>query len=105
MTEFVSEPIAPRGRRFDVAAMGRGEPGLPAAFTWRGQSMEIAETLKAWKQSQAEGGRPGGERYLRRHCYQLKMADGTIWTVYFTRQPSTQPAARRRWFLYTIDSC
>lgn len=102
MEEFVSEPIEPRAGSFDPAAMVRGLPGLPDAFTWRGQTMAIAEELEAWKQSAPEGGRAEGERYLRRHYYRLRMADESVWTVYFLRQAARGCGARRRWVLYSV---
>ena len=102
MSDFISEPITPWPGTFDARAMGRGEPGLPRRFDWRGQSYEIVEVLKAWKDSSREGGRAGGELYLRRHYYELKMADGSIWTVYFVRQPPAGGSARQRWFLYSM---
>ena len=105
MSVFFSEPLAPAGGHFDTAAMARGEPGLPSVFSWRSRNCTIARVIQRWKQSECEGGRPGGERYLRRHYYRLEMTDGSVWTVYFTRQPTTSSrrAAANRWFLYTID--
>ena len=50
-----------------------------------------------------EGGKPGGEIYLRRHYYRLAMSDGRVWTVYFTRQTPKSGSAKARWFLYTMD--
>lgn len=102
MPELISEPITPEAGTFDTSAMGRGEPGLPTAFTWRGRSAKVAEVLRVWKQSSREGGRAGGELYLRRHYYELRMADGAVWTVYFLRQPPRSGNARARWFLYTV---
>ncbi len=109
MEEFLSEPIAPLGG-FDTAAMARGLPGLPAAFLWREQECRIAATLGTWKQAAPEGGRPGGELYLRRHYFRLRMSDNSIWTVYFTRQPprggrrkAGRPGSAPRWFLYSRE--
>ncbi len=104
MTEFVSDPITPHPRRFDTAAMGRGEPGLPEGFTWHGVTYRVTERLDAWKHSQREGGGAQGELYLRRHYYRLRMSDGSIWTVYFTRRPASTGPVGARWFLYTIDT-
>ena len=103
MTELVSEPIAPRAGTFNVTPMGRGEPGLPAGFEWRGESFDVVEQLGVWKESSREGGHAQGELYLRRHYYKLRMSNGTIWTVYFLRQPSSTSRAKSRWFLYTVD--
>ena len=100
--EFVSEAVTPLGGAFDTAAMARGEPGLPAGFAWRGREARIVACLERWKESRPEGGRAGGELYLRRHCYRLKMDDGAVWVVYFTRQPQRSGTSRQRWFLLTV---
>lgn len=84
--------------------MSRGEPGLPAEFTWRDQTVQVELLLEAWKQTSPEGGRAGAEVYLRRHYYKLRMSDGSSWTVYFVRQTPRSGAARQRWYLYTISS-
>jgi len=100
MDEFVSEPITPHRGTFDIAAMGRGLPGLPAGFDWHGEPFDITEVVESWKQSAPEGGRPGGERYLRRHYYRLRMSDASIWTVYFIRHTPRSGSPRLRWFLH-----
>lgn len=100
MPEFISEPLKPIPGTARTAAMATGAPGLPAGFTWRGQILTITAVLAEWKQSSPEGGRAGNEVYLRRHCYRLRMSDGAIWEVYFTRQTLRGGSPRRRWFLY-----
>ncbi len=102
MSEFVSESISPIAGTSDTLAMARGEPGLPSGFTWRGVAYTVERTMSAWKLSTREGG--VGELYLRRHYYKLRMIDGAMWTVYFTRQTPRSGPPRRRWFLYTIDT-
>ena len=104
MDEFISEPLTPLPGGFDTSSMARGEPGLPAGFTWHGERFDIVQRLEAWKQSSPEGGRRGAEVYLRRHYYQLLMSDGWVWTVYFTRQARAGGSPRRRWFLYARKS-
>jgi hypothetical protein len=101
MEEFVSEPITPHAGTFDAAAMATGVPGLPTGFAWRGESFTVVERLESWKFSAREGGRAGGELYLRRHCFRLRMSDGAIWTVYFVRQAPRGGSAKVRWFLQT----
>ena len=102
MAELISEPITPHTGTFDTTSMGRGEPGLPTGFTWRGKSAEVLERISAWKESSREGG-GAGDLYLRRHCYSLRMSDGSIWTVYFVRQTPRSGNPKNRWFLYTIE--
>jgi len=103
MPELISEPITPLAGTFDASAMGRGEPGLPAGFTWRGETARIVAVLEAWKQSSRESGRAGGQLYLRRHCYRLRMSDDAVWTVYFVRQTPRSGSPKQRWFLYTLE--
>ena len=103
MSDFVSEPIVPLPGTFSTGPMGRGEPGVPQGFVWRGRAHEVRERLQSWKESGREGGRAGGELYLRRHCHRLLMHDGLVWTVYFIRQPMRGGNPKSRWFLYCID--
>jgi hypothetical protein len=100
--QFISEPLTPTANTFDVKAMARGEPGLPASFTWRKQLYEVADVLEQWTTSTPEGGR--GEMYLRRHWYKLVTRDGTTMTIYCERQPKPGKSARRRWWVYTLEA-
>lgn len=94
--QFVSEPIAPVGDGFESAAMTHGEPGLPAAFRWRDETLDVRAVLKAWRSTKDDR----GDTYLKRHWYEVETADGRRVTIYFDRQ------ARRgahRWWLYTLE--
>lgn len=102
--DLISEPLTPHTGTFDTSSMGRGVPGLPAGFDWRGESFQIVETIATWKHSSAEGARAGGETYLRRHYFRLRMSDASVWTVYFVRQPPRSGNAKNRWFLYTMEA-
>jgi len=101
--EFVSEPIAPTGGAFDCAAMARGEPGLPGGFVWRGAVHRIVALAQRWKETSAEGAHAGGQIYLRRHYFKLRMDNGQTWTVYFLRQTPKSGPATVRWFLYLVE--
>lgn len=103
VADLISEPITGQAETFDADRMGQGEPGLPAAFVWRDEQFAVVERLSSWKHSQREGGKPRGERYLRRHYYKLRMNDDSIWTVYFIRQTPGSGNPKVRWFLYTIE--
>jgi len=104
MPELISEPITPHPGTADTSPMGRGEPGLPSRFVWRGNSYDVLQKLEAWKESSREGARTGGQLYLRRHCFRLRMNDGTTWTIYCTRQAPRSGNPKKRWFLYTIET-
>ena len=93
MARLVSEEIRPLPGRFETADMARGEPGLPAGFTWRGAEYRIAERLSTGKTT----GLDRGEVYVRRHTCRLRMDDGSTWEVYVTRQ-------RPRWYLKTVEN-
>jgi hypothetical protein len=101
MKRMVSEPILPEAGTFDAGAMAGGTPGLPTSFRWRGVERRIDECESAWKSLRPEP--TGGELYLRRHYYALRMDDGTRWVVYCLRQPSSMGGGRQRWFLFTVE--
>ncbi len=100
MAELISEPIAARAGTADARRMGRGEPGLPTGFTWRGVNYDAVDVMSTWKHSSREGSSAQGQLYLRRHYYQLRMSDGRLWTIYFTRQSARSGNPKLRWFLY-----
>lgn len=101
--EFISEELIPVAGAGDAAAMARGEPGLPARFTWRGGDYAVAGVLKTWKTSSREGGRADGELYLRRHWYQIVTAAGDVMNIYCERQARNPKRPKARWWIYTIE--
>ena len=102
MARFVSEAVEPIPGAFEVGDMKRGEPGLPRGFVWRGRECRIVERLSGGKRTELDR----GEAYVRRHTFRLAMDDGTVWNVYFLRQPKkgARGAGRsRRWYLLSIE--
>jgi hypothetical protein len=64
--------------------MARGEPGLPQKFRWRQKEFMVAEVLEQWKDhGNCRNG--SGERYVRKHGYRIRTADGTVMILYFQR--------------------
>jgi hypothetical protein len=100
--ELVSERIMPQSGSFDAADMGRGLPGVPHAFTWRGRSFQLDTVLAKWKESGPERGRLGGERYLRRHYFHLRTTCGHEMVLYCERHVRPGAPAKARWWLYTV---
>ncbi|MGB8267957.1 MAG: DUF6504 family protein [Candidatus Velthaea sp.] len=94
--QFVSEPIVAEADAFDPRAISAGEPALPPAFVWRERSLRVAAVRKTWRSLKEDR----GEMYLKRHYFELELADGAVAVVYFQRQAKRGAA---RWFLYTID--
>ncbi len=101
--EFISEPIKTDAGTFDAAAMARGQPGLPAGFSWRGRHYVVRQLLASWKQSEAEGHRPGGERYYRKHFFRVRTDTGETMLLYAVRHLKPGEPPKRRWWLYTIE--
>jgi len=100
--EFISESITPVAGSFKTAAMTQGEPALPSGFVWREQQYTVAEVLKAWKETgPCRSG--GGEQYLRKHWYKVRIGDGLHMTIYFERQARSKSRSKARWWLYTIE--
>jgi len=102
---FISEPIRPEKGSFSPDQMSRGLASLPHAFTWRGRRYEIVECLEHLKQSAPEGGRPDGERYLRRQQFTVKLSTGQMAVIYCQRQArpgAGRAATKQRWHLFTL---
>ncbi len=99
--QFVCEPLTPAPGSFDRTGMARGEPGLPARFTWRDKEHVVEDVLEVWKTSTAERG--GGEVYLRRHWWKLCTHRGQTMTIYCDRQKKGRNN-KSRWWVYTIEN-
>lgn len=98
---FICEPITPVAGTFDPGAMARGEPGLPQAFTWRGERYAVARVRETWRSVEVERG--GVEKYLRKHWYRLETTEGQVMTLYFNRQPLRgRRPTQGRWTLYSM---
>ena len=96
--EFISERLQPAGSDFALPA-AIGEPALPLRFVWRRKTYEIAAVLRRWKEYDADRTHGSAERYLRRHWFDLRLTDGSRWTIYFLRQPASRRSAKARWWL------
>jgi phosphoribosylglycinamide formyltransferase-1 len=97
---FVSEPIHPAGSSYDTRRMASGEPGLPSAFEWRGRQVLVAGVLRTWKDT-GPCRHGSGERYVRRHWYEVQTGSDGVMTLYFERQPPRKRGAAR-WWLFSV---
>ena len=100
MTEprAVLEPIVPEPGTFSSQTMSRGEPGVPARFTWRGTTYVVVEVLD----SRRELGRcyaGANETYVRRHVSRVRVESGEVMTLSAARGSSRGP---NRWMLRNI---
>ena len=100
-SRFVCEAIEPVGGSMDTAAMARGEPGLPARFVWRGDEYLVEAVLEQWKEAgDCKSG--AAERYVRKHWFRVRTADGQEMKLYFERQPRSARQRKSRWWLHTL---
>lgn len=100
--EFISDCITPDAGTADIAAMGRGEPGLPAGFTWRQKHYSIERLLETWKTNNDGQGGGDANKYLRRHWFRVQTTSGETMTLYCLRQAPAGQKKHRRWWLYSM---
>ncbi len=99
--QFISERILPVPGTASTAGMSRGEPGLPAEFTWRDRRYRVLDILQAWKTSgPCRSG--ADEVYLRRHWYRIRTDPAAVMTLYFQRQAGQPRRPKARWWIYSI---
>jgi phosphoribosylglycinamide formyltransferase-1 len=82
--------------------MASGEPGLPREFAWRGRAIVVASVIRTWRAS-GPCRHGSGERYVRKHWYEIATPAGEIMKIYFERQPRRGQIASR-WRLYSVQA-
>ena len=98
--EFVSTEIQPLAATFDAARMSTGEPGLPRQFRWRSETVQIARVVRSWRETgPCHHGR--GERYVRKHWFEVLTDSGETMKIYFERQARSRKN-KSRWWLFTV---
>lgn len=98
---FICEALRPVTQTADAARMAVGEPGLPRLFAWRGETLEVAQVLRVWKDT-GPCRHGSNEAYVRRHWFQVHTTRRQLATLYFERQPRSRRDAPR-WWLYTLQ--
>ena len=97
---FVSEEMKPLPGDFEFQRAAPGEPALPRRFRWRGEILEVAGVERQWK-STSPCTHGSGERYVRRHWYDIATADGRRLRIYFERTARSPRQAKRRWWIFS----
>ncbi|MFZ7127184.1 MAG: DUF6504 family protein [Desulfobacterales bacterium] len=99
--QFISEMISPVADTIDMSRAAPGAPGLPAVFTWRDRRLVIVAVLRQWRET-GPCRHGSGERYVRRHWYEVQTESGAWLKIYFERQ--TRPGSSRfqRWWLHSM---
>lgn len=96
---LVSQPIRPVDPGDALIAWTVGEPLLPKAFLWQQATIRLEQCLEKWKESAAA---EGGERYVRKHWYRVRLADGRVAKLYCLRRPDHRRKAALRWRLFSL---
>lgn len=99
--EFVSEAIQPVFETIHTAPLSTGGPGLPQEFRWGQQTIRIASVLRTWRDT-GPCRHGSGERYVRKHWFEVLTDEGDTMKIYFERQ-SRSSGNKNRWWLFTID--
>jgi len=101
MADFYSEEIEVK---FDREPLVEKKPGVPSAFTWRGQEYEIVELVKEWHdygprgKSKAIYEKERGSYWVKsaekrgswgvgRDYYRVRTQTGEVFDLYYDRAP------------------
>jgi hypothetical protein len=99
-SRFVCERLYPQSGSFDASGMAAGAPGVPREFGWRERRLIVSKVLRSWRETgPCRNG--SGERYVRKHWFELWTEDGELVRVYFDRQARARDAAAR-WWLHSL---
>jgi hypothetical protein len=103
MDAFVSEPIEAIGDAIDTANMTTGAPGIPMKFKWRRKIHKVGAVLRHWREtSRCKHG--SQEAYVRKHWVEVETAEGLRMKLYFERQARRGANAKKRWWIYSVES-
>lgn len=97
--EFLGESLVPDTTTADTRRMARGEPGLPTIFGWHDETVEIVCVHDAWHDT-GPCRHGSGEKYVRRHWFDVETARHGRLKIYFERQARGGKSAPR-WWVYS----
>jgi hypothetical protein len=100
-SQFVSAAIKPVIGTINLTLMGIGEPGLPQEFQWGSHTIRIVRVLRTWHET-GPCRHGSGERYIRKHWFEVVTDAGDTMRIYFERQAKSRQI-KSRWWLFTID--
>ena len=81
--------------------MGIGEPGLPRQFRWGRKTIGIVKVLRTWRET-GPCRHGSGERYARKHWFEVVTDTGDTMRIYFERQ-ARSGQIKNRWRLFTVE--
>lgn len=98
--QLISEAIRPVPGSFDAGFMSRGVPGVPREFFWRKQKYVVTQVMSTWRTT-GPCRHGSGERYVRRHWFEIRTLSGEVMTLYFDKGTSGK-RKEMGWFLYAL---
>ena len=99
--QFISAPLRPDPKTFDVNRMAAGEPGLPSVVYWNEQTIRIVRVVRTWRET-GKCDHGSTDMYVRKHWYKVVTDAGQIMKIYFERQPRFGKS-KCRWWLFSIQ--
>lgn len=92
--EFIGEPITVDAGSIRPSTLGRGAPGCPSRFTWRGREYHVVKVLETSRQLRAHD---SDETYVRSHSFRVVTAENLEMVLRCDRRVSGNP-----WRLFTV---
>lgn len=106
---FIGEPITVD---FNDPPLRSKTPKCPDRFVWRGATYEIVELLQEWRDFRRRGRRADnmqpahaahaaqrGSWGVGRFYFQVRLADGRLFELYYDRAPKDVDRRQGAWFL------
>ena len=100
--KFVSESLKPVNATANIATTAAGGPVLPHEFKWRDSSLVIGSVIDSWSET-GSCTHGSGERYVRKHWFEVETADHRKARIYFERKPRGKKFTDR-WWLFSIEN-
>ncbi len=106
---FYSEPITVT---FERQPALEKVPYCPGTFTWRGETYQVVEMLSTWVDNRRRGRMASnmqpqhaavaanrGSWGVGRYYFQVRVADGRLFELYYDRAPKDADARKGSWIL------
>lgn len=97
---LVSASLRPVVGTIESGRMSLGEPGLPREFRWGARTVRVTNLIRSWRET-GPCHHGSGERYARKHWFEVLTESGETMKIYFERQ-ARSGQINSRWRLYTI---
>jgi phosphoribosylglycinamide formyltransferase-1 len=100
--QFIGAAIQPDVGSIDATRLVTGQPEMPQRFLWNQQTYQVVRVIRTWRDA-GSCTHGSGERYVRKHWFEVMVDTGQIMKIYFDRQPRSGKKSKR-WWLYSVSS-